>query len=72
MKRALDILKKIHPFKESRVGQIASILELLQGRLSKNVMSVVTYWEKGLPYPKRLTEAKFESKGKPLKDGKEL
>ena len=38
--------------KKSCSGQIASILELLQGRLSKNVMSVVTHRDKGLfPLP---------------------
>ena len=34
--------------KKSCAGQIGSILELLQGRLSKNVMTVVTHRDRGL------------------------
>jgi uncharacterized Zn finger protein len=44
--------KKWKEVKKRCAGQIASLLELLQGRLSKNVMSVVTDRAKGLfPLP---------------------
>lgn len=44
--------KKWNDVKNRCVGQIGSLLELLQGRLSKNVMSVVTDRNKGLfPLP---------------------
>jgi uncharacterized Zn finger protein/DNA-binding XRE family transcriptional regulator len=44
--------KKWQEVKNQCAGQIGSLLELLQGRLSKNVMSVVTDRDKGLfPLP---------------------
>ena len=47
--------KKWHAVKKRCAGQIGSLLELLQGRLSENVMSVVTDRAKGLfPLPKEI------------------
>ena len=48
--------KKWAEFKKTCAGQIGSLLELLQGRLSENVMSVVTHRDNGLfPVPKEIT-----------------
>ncbi len=48
--------KKWAEFKKTCAGQIGSLLELLQGRLSENVMSVVTHRDNGLfPIPAEIT-----------------
>ena len=48
--------KKWAEFKKICAGQIGSLLELLQGRLSENVMSVVTHRDNGLfPIPAEIT-----------------
>jgi len=48
--------KKWNGVKNRCAGQIGSLLELLQGRLSKNVMTVVTDRNKGLfPLPKEIS-----------------
>ena len=48
--------KKWAEFKKTCAGRIGSLLELLQGRLSENVMSVVTHRDNGLfPVPKEIT-----------------
>lgn len=48
--------KKWREVKSRCAGQIGSLLELLQGRLSKNVMAVVTDRDKGLfPLPREIT-----------------
>jgi len=48
--------KKWNDVKNRCAGQIGSLLELLEGRLSKNVMSVVTDRNKGLfPLPKEIS-----------------
>ena len=48
--------KKWNDVKNRCVGQIGSLLELLQGRLSKNVMTIVTDHNKGLfPLPKEIS-----------------
>lgn len=48
--------KKWKEVKNRCAGQIGSILELLQGRLSKNVMSVVTHRTEGLfPLPEEIS-----------------
>jgi len=47
--------KKWNDVKDRCAGQIGSLLELLQGRLSKNVMTVVTDRKKGLfPLPNQI------------------
>jgi uncharacterized Zn finger protein len=47
--------KKWNGFKKQCAGKIGSLLELLQGRLSDNVMSVVTHRDNGLfPVPKEI------------------
>ncbi len=47
--------KKWQRLKEQCSGEIGSLIELLQGRLSKNVMRVVTDSQKGLfPHPKEI------------------
>jgi len=58
VKIAIETLprKKWKHVKDRCAGQIGSLLELLQGRLSKNVMSVVTDRNKGLfPLPGEIT-----------------
>ncbi len=48
--------KRWKEFKKQCAGKIGSLLELLQGRLSDNVMSVVTHRDKGLfPVPAEIT-----------------